>query len=96
MTSVNGQLVVAGGRNFSVCAWYNPATNTWCQGQQPRVRHNYGCLVHCADKVLLLGGAAFENIAELSLDNRSWSVRDIKVPGKLKLYFAVMLDIPQD
>ena len=60
MTSAHGRLYVAGGPE-KVCAFYRPATDTWCTTQPPLYTHIHGALVHFDNKLVLLGGNFYFN-----------------------------------
>ena len=92
VTSTNNQLCVAGGTPRH-CVWYNPATNSWCKGQQPLKVHWWGSLVHHDNKIIHLGGQ-IDDIEELSIETGTWSVSSIKLPVKLQRHQGLVLDIP--
>ena len=94
MTSLNDRLCVAGGCHDHVCLWYNPATDAWSKGQQPLMDHRWGSLVPYGNKVILLGGDTDE-VEELCIETGAWSVSNMKLPRKLWLHQALVLDIPQ-
>ena len=100
MISMNHQLCVAGGRG-RMTAWYSPATDTWSIGQQTIQEHWYGPLVFHDNVLFLLGGSyktthGANDIEQLSMENGSWAVSDMKMPEKLMLQHALVLYIPQD
>ena len=95
VTSTNGQVVVAGGLDKR-CGWCNPATNAWSMGQQTLHSHTYGSFVPYDKKLLLLGGFDTVAIEELSIEDGSWSVSDIKMPAQLMNHVSLVLDIPED
>ena len=88
MLSVNGQLLVAGGRSTTF-ACYNPSTDSWWTEAPPSLKHPYGALVHYGHKLYLIGGAKEDGIEEYDLDTKSWSVSNVKVPKKLRNLHAV-------
>jgi hypothetical protein len=55
MVSVKGKLVVMGGEN-RICALYDPTSDAWTEGQQPRHEHRCGAVVYHDDRLLLMGG----------------------------------------
>ena len=98
ITSTQGCLFVAGGRS-SICAWYNPKSNTWCTGQQPLYQHKYGALAY-HKKLLLIGGSVFngsDDVEEYDIEEDKWSVCSYKMPRKIYNHYAVVLNIqPRD
>ena len=104
MIAVNGRLCVAGGPK-KICAWYNPATNTWIMGtQKPKRVHCNGSLVQQDNNTLLLLGGrlglAFRGtdyIEQFNIADGAWSRSKLKMPMKnLHQHKALYLDIPQD
>ena len=97
MKSAQNKLLVAGGVT-KCCAWYNPVTDAWSMGQQTLKQHNYGSLVHHNSKFLLLGGSCekgTDEVEEYDIANHTWSVCSFKMPAKLDMHFALMLDMPE-
>ena len=95
MSSARGRLFVAGGEHL-ICHWYIPDSNIWCTGQQPLQLHRYGTLTFHEDKLLLLGGS-FEGgtdaVEEYDIDEDKWRVCSYKMPKKLHLHHAVVLNM---
>ena len=90
MTSAGGRLLVAGGWE-KICAWYQPETNTWCTGQKPFQKHQYGALVYHDNKFLLLGGsfnAGTDKVEEYDIEEDKWTVCTYKMPRKLYNHHA--------
>ena len=96
VTSAWGRLYAAGGRR-RMCAWYDPATNTWCMGQQPLQKHKYGALVCHNDRLFLLGGnfqGCDGEVEEYDMEEDTWMVCSYKMPRKLRHHYAFVVDIP--
>ena len=97
MTSAHGHLYVCGGHPTGTCAWYRPATDTWCSGQLPLLRHSYGTLVFHNDKLVLMGGSfadGTDGIEEYSIEEDQWSVCNYQMPAKLNGHYGLVLNIP--
>ena len=98
MISARDRLFVAGRK--MICAWYRPHSDTWCIGQQPLREHRYGALAHYNNKLLLLGGytkGGTEEVEEYNIDEDKWSLCKYKMPKKVYLHHAVVLDMyPHD
>ena len=90
MISVNGQLLICGGRN-KVFVQYNPSADSWAMLHAPALEHQLGALVHHDQKVYLIGGADEDRVEEYDLGTKAWSVCDVKLSTKmLNLYaFAI-------
>ena len=97
MTSARGRLYVGGGKD-RIFAWYDPGTDAWCMGQQPRQQHIYGSLVYHDDKLLLLGGSyknGTDEVEEYSVEDGAWSVCSYRMPASLYIHHCLVLGIPQ-
>ena len=90
MTSVQGRLLVAGGRG-KTCAQYNPTTDAWTTGSPPALPHHLGALVCLDEKVFLIGGDREDHVEEFDQNTESWSVCDFKLPQKLKNLHVVIM-----
>ena len=96
MTSANRLLLVAGGQHM-ICAWFNIDTNTWSTGKQPLQEHRYGSLTYHNGKFLLLGGHFKQGTDEVEMydiEEDSWTLCTYKMPLKLRLHHALLLNIP--
>ena len=93
MTSAYGRLYVAGGFT-NVCAFYRPATDTWCFAQPPLYKHHYGTLVHFNNKLVLLGGEfgyGSDTVEEYNFEEGSWTACSFKMPAHLSNHFGMVL-----
>ena len=96
LTSAHGMLFAAGGL-IRVCAWYSPATDTWCTGEPPLQIHNYGALAYHNRKLVLLGGHdevdGTDEVEEYNIEENKWSMCTYKIPKKILFLHAVLLDM---
>ena len=92
MVSAQDKLFVSGANN-KICAQYDPKTDTWCSLSSPALKHSFGALVALQQKVYLIGGGNEDCIEEYNFDSKAWVVCAGKVPKKLNLLHALVLDM---
>jgi N-acetylneuraminic acid mutarotase len=92
MTSARGRLYLIGGKQ-KIFRCYNPDTDTWTEGKAPALKHYYGALLFCEEKLHLIGGQNEDRAEEYDFTTESWSVCAFRVPKKLENLYAVALDM---
>ena len=92
MVSTQDKVIVSAGI-CSVCAHYDPKTDTWCSLNSPTLEHNFGALVTLKQNVYLIGGEEEDRIEEYDIDSKTWAVYAGKVPKKLWNLHGLVFEI---
>ena len=87
----NGNLYEAGGEMMS-CWQYKCSNDSWTKLSSPALKHYYGTLIFHQNSLLLLGGCC-DDIEGYATEENLWVVAPYKLPKKLMLHYAFLMDI---
>ena len=87
----NSNLYAAGGEMMA-CWQFNVSTNSWAKLSSPAQKHYDGSLIFHQNSILLLGGRT-ENIEGYATEADIWAVAPYKLPEKLFVHYAFMMDL---
>ena len=86
----NGNLYAAGGET-KTCWQYNCTIDSWTKLSSPALEHANAAMIFHQNSLLLLGGQR-EDIQGYATEADIWAVAPYKLPKKLLLHFAFMMD----
>ena len=80
MIQIGDQLMVLGGYENPVMAWYTPSTDTWALGSKPQLKHYFGAVLHHKSTIMLVGGHQQRKVESYDMNTGVWSICDWKMP----------------
>ena len=89
----NGSLYAAGGE-MKACWKYNISSDSWVKLSSPALKHGGGALIFHQNSLLLLGGR-YDHIEGYAIDKDRWVVAPYKLPEKLTLHHAFMMEFEE-